>query len=120
MAHRQRRMSACWRLTLITLLLLGLTSMAWGGLRESLDAYYRGESLTAYEGFFVLAQAGNPIAQYHVGWMISMGQSKQWDERTAQQWYHKALSGLLPLAQHGNAQAQWYLGMMYEQGLIVP
>ena len=76
-------------------------------------AYQRGDYATAFREFRPLAERGNAIAQFNLGFMYYNGEGVPQDYAKALQWYRKA-------AEQGHAEAQNNLGFMYEDGQGVP
>ena len=61
----------------------------------------------------LLAEQGNPIAQYNLGIMYANGIGVPENDAEAVKWYRLA-------AEQGNASAQYNLGIMYDYGRGVP
>lgn len=59
-----------------------------------------------------MANAGDPLAQYNLGYMYWLGEGVAQDDAIAANWYRKA-------ADQGNFDAQFSLGGMYEAGIVV-
>ncbi|MGB4221654.1 MAG: tetratricopeptide repeat protein, partial [Smithellaceae bacterium] len=59
------------------------------------------------------AEAGNPDAQFTLGFMYHAGHGVARDDKKAVEWYTKA-------AEQGIAGAQYILGVMYQYGQSVP
>jgi len=74
-----------------------------------LDAYNFGDFATALENWQPLAEQGNALAQYNLGFMYRNGQGVLQDDAEAVRWYRLA-------AEQGNAIAQDNLGVMYDTG----
>ncbi|MCP5144352.1 MAG: sel1 repeat family protein [Gammaproteobacteria bacterium] len=68
-----------------------------------------GDRRGAANAFQVLAEAGNPLAQAHLGYMYYVGEGVRRDLVEAVQWYRRA-------AEQGNADAQYNLGVAYAFG----
>ena len=95
------------RLVLAALfIILCLAAPAWGGFEEGLEAYERGDYVTALKEFLPLAEQGNPEAQLFLGWMYAQSQGVSHDYAEAMKWYRKA-------AEQGDADAQFCFGPMY-------
>ena len=56
-----------------------------------------------------LAEQGNAMAQFNLGWMYAFGEGISEDDREAVKWYTLA-------AEQGYVSAQFYLGGMYYYG----
>ena len=76
---------------------------------KGLDAYQRGDYVTALQEWRPLAEQGSPPAQYRLGTMYAYGIVVAKDYKTARNWYEKA-------ARQGDALAAYELGLMYEIG----
>jgi TPR repeat protein len=63
--------------------------------------------------FGPLAEAGNPVAQFYMGRLTSMGHGVPRDMVKASEWFRRS-------AEQGHAEAQAVLGLNYMQGLGVP
>ena len=90
-----------------------LATSAWANLQAGMDAYNSGDYATALSEWRPLAEQGDALAQYNLGFMYSKGQGVQQDYTTARQWYEQA-------AAQGDALAQSNLGLMHTKGLGVP
>jgi TPR repeat protein len=88
------------------LLVAGCATTAHGPL----DDYNAGNYQKAFQGFLPLAQQGDRIAEYHVGYMYEHGQGVKKDYVTALSWLKKS-------ADVGYADAQFETGYMYDNGL---
>jgi TPR repeat protein len=60
-----------------------------------------------------IAQAGNPAAQAHLGYLYEIGRGVPQDFTQAALWYRRA-------AEQGESFAQFQLGMLYDKGHGVP
>src|SRR4051812_44493118 len=78
-------------------------------LREATEDYARGDLDNAWFGFWTLARAGSPAAQFNLGQLYRQGQGIPADLSQARYWYAAA-------AAQGYAYAQYNLGTMYEFG----
>jgi len=76
-------------------------------------AYNRGDYATAFEEFSILAEQGDPKAQFNLGLMYQEGQGTPRNYAQAAKWYRKA-------AHQGIASAQNNLGLLYHDGHGVP
>jgi uncharacterized protein len=56
-----------------------------------------------------LAERGNPLAQFALGWMLESGTDVDRDEVEAASWYRRA-------GEQGNTKAQFNLGCMFDEG----
>jgi len=98
---------------LVSGLALSLPSPVVAGYDEAVAAYERGDHTTALREFRSLANQGNALAQFNLGFMYSNGQGVPWNDTQAVKWYRKA-------AEQGLAVAQHHLGGMYTRGEGVP
>lgn len=89
--------------------LWGLASSAFADFRAGVDAYQRGNHLTAFQEFWTLAQGGHTGAQFNLGVLYATGLAVPQDFSQAARWYRMA-------AEHGHALAQCNLGVLYEAG----
>jgi uncharacterized protein len=113
MTRRRRGVCACVSLICTAISLLGLTSMAWGGIDEGLAAYDRSDYATAYREFLPLAQQGDAEAQLYLGMLYQEGNGIPQDYAEAAKWYRRA-------AEQGKVLAQWALAALYNDGHGVP
>jgi TPR repeat protein len=91
-------------------LALGLAAgPAFAGFDEGVDAYNRGDFVTAMANFKPLAVQGDPRAQFNVGLMYEDGRGVLQSFKDALLWYRVA-------AQQGNPRAQNNIGFMYCYG----
>ncbi len=72
-------------------------------------AYARGDYKTALEEWRLLAEQGDPDAQYHLGRMYDRRKGVPQDYAEAIKWYRLA-------AMQGDAGAQFSLGVIFENG----
>ncbi len=94
--------------------LLGATPRAEAGpLEDALDAQMRGDYATALKLFRPAAEAGDPYAQFSLGFMYNIGQGVPQNYAEAARWYRRS-------AEQGYASAQTDLGNMYATGHGVP
>jgi hypothetical protein len=98
---------------LALLLSLMLATPAWAGMEDGLIAYSQRDYLTALAEFRPLAEKGDSIAQYRIGFMHYFGQGVPQDYGKALQWYKLAAEG-------ENAEATYSVARMYNAGLGVP
>ncbi|HXQ14551.1 MAG TPA: tetratricopeptide repeat protein [Caulobacteraceae bacterium] len=94
-------------------LLLAISAVALPGFagpyEDGKAAYDRKDYQTAYALLLPLAEQGNAMAQWQVGYMTLEGEGAPKDSAVAQVWWVKA-------ADQGLAQAQCNLGQMFEFG----
>ncbi len=83
------------------------------GFAEGYAAYHNGDYETAFEEFLPLAQAGDEVAQFNLGFMYDFGEGIPENDAEAVRWYRRA-------AEQGHAPAQFGLGVMYDIGEGVP
>lgn len=81
----------------------------WGeGALDKADvAYDNGNYMTAFQKLLPLAEQGNPIAQFNIGFMYSKGQGVVQNDSKAAFWFQKSAS-------QGFPQAQFAIGLIYE------
>ena len=77
------------------------------------EAYDKGDYATAFREFKPLAEQGDAIAQYNLGYFYTYGLGVPQDHKAAVKCYARA-------AEQENAVAQYSLGWMYETGRGVP
>jgi hypothetical protein len=75
-------------------------------------AYRDGDFAAARRYWGALASAGDPAAQFMLGYLAEAGLGAPWSARAAAAWYRAAADG-------GHAEAAWRLGRLYEAGLGV-
>jgi hypothetical protein len=75
-------------------------------------AYRDGDFAAARRHWESLAAAGDPMAQFMLGYLAEAGLGAPWSARAAAAWYRTA-------AEAGHAEAAWRLGRLYEAGLGV-
>jgi len=92
---------------LVWVLLWAMPSFA--DYQEGLDAFERGDSLTALKEFRALAESNDARGQYGMGVMHDVGEGVSQSSEEAAKWYRLA-------AGQGHADAQNNLGVMYEEG----
>ena len=99
------------RITVIiaTALSLAFTSVAAQDFQKGYAAYQAGDYATAIQEWTPLAEAGNAVTQFMLGYMYAKGQGVLQDYAEAVKWYRLA-------ADQGDADAQNNLGVMYEYG----
>jgi TPR repeat protein len=89
------------------------SSTAVSPLLAANQAYEQKDYVSAMRQYVAAAQAGDPEAQYQVGYMYQVGQGVGADPVTALQWYHKS-------AEQNFANAQSQIGYLYQYGVGVP
>ena len=72
---------------------------------DGVNAYYAGNYIIAYENFKPLAEQGDALAQFNLGYMYHYGKGVLQDYAEAVKWYRLA-------ADQGDALAQFNLGNM--------
>ena len=95
-------------------LLLFLSTLSFGtpalaDFQKGLDAANRGDYATAFKEWKPLADQGDAVAQYNLGWMYNKGKGVTQDYKEALKWYRLA-------ADQGDVVAQNNLGEMYAGG----
>ena len=88
---------------------LTVSTGAYAGLQEGLNAYQSGDYAAALKEFRTLAGKGDATAQYHIGVMNELGQGVPQD-------YQKAATQYGYAAEGGNAEAQYHLGVLNDLG----
>ncbi len=101
------------RLLLISALLLGFVSPAWADLQSGAKAYRSGDFATALAEFRLLADQGDPRAQFALGQMHAEGLGVPQD-------FDKAVEFFQAAATSGLVRAQYNLGIAYFSGIGVP
>lgn len=95
---------------IVTLLALMLPLFAHAGIDEGLEAASSGNYAKAVAEIKPLADKGDVLAQYYMGYFNHYGYlTGKPDHVEAAKWFHKA-------AEQGEPRAQNYLGMIYEKG----
>lgn len=103
----------------LLLALQAINGVEGGGARTSgsvaagMRAYNNGDFAQARRLWTPLAQAGDPRAQYMLGYMAENGQGRAWSNHDAAAWYRLAANQSYP-------QAQVALGKLYLRGMGVP
>ena len=96
------------------LMLAAVAGVASGGpLEDAASAHERGDDATAVQLLRPLAEEGNAIAQFALGFIYDTAKGIPQDDAEAATWYRKA-------ADQGVAGAQYNLGAMYADGHGVP
>ena len=96
-------------LILALLLMMSAPPATAQTLVEAMEAYRRGNYVTALSGFGSYAKQGNAWAQFMIGRMYHDGEALPQDDAEAVWWYRLA-------AEQGHARAQSNLGAMYGTG----
>ena len=83
-------------LIVVVVVLVGLSAFqnVWGGYREGLNAYRRGDYSTALKEFKLLAEKGNAAAQLELGRMYEDGKGVIKSVEKAARWYRRAATQL--------------------------
>jgi TPR repeat protein len=97
----------------LVLSIICLTTPAWADFQADVEAFERGDYITALREWRPLAEQGEAYAQYSLGWLYENGYAVPQDYVQARQWYEKA-------AAQGNVKAQNNLGLLYDKGLGGP
>lgn len=71
-------------------LTVALAAPAWANFEDALEAFKRGDHETAYCELRVLAKRGDPVAQFHLGFMYETGQGVRQDYGEAVRWYRRS------------------------------
>jgi TPR repeat protein len=93
----------------LSLLLLVAVLPALADFQAGLDAYNKGDYVTAAKEWRTLAEAGGPIAQFNLGLLYLDGHGVPQSDAEAVNWFRRA-------AEQDYAQAQHNLGAMYGKG----
>jgi TPR repeat protein len=93
----------------LVLSIVCLVVPAWADFKAGMDAYNRGDYVTALREWRPLAEQGDASAQFSLGLSYENGDGVPRDYAKARQWYEKA-------AAQGDAKAQLYLGMQSSFG----
>ena len=118
-APHQRRRGVL--LALLAIAVAGLVFAQWwvasraGAAADAstgFHAYRDGDFAAARRYWGRLAAAGDPTAQFMLGYMAEAGLGAPWSARAAAAWYRAAATA-------GHAEAAWRLGGLYEAGLGV-
>ena len=90
----------------LAILLLSAAQPAADDCRSGLSAYNRGDYVTAFRNWHVLAEDGDAPAQAGLGFLFHKGLGVTQDDIEAASWFEKA-------ARKGQAEAQLLLGTLY-------
>ena len=102
-------LSAIKKLTLATLLIFSCATTWAADLDKGFAAFASGDFATALTEFKPLAEQGDTLAQFALGYMYAFGQGVPQDNKEAAKWLRLA-------AQQGNAGAQNNLALMHATG----
>ncbi|MBT4553205.1 MAG: sel1 repeat family protein [Candidatus Thioglobus sp.] len=94
---------------LLVLLITGLISVSYAGLKDVKEAFERGDIKAAFELIQPIAEEGNVVAQYNLGMMYAEGDGTDVNNKKSAYWYTKA-------AEQGHKRAQNSLALMYGNG----
>ena len=97
---------------LLTLICFPMLAFA-DTLSDGMAAFKAKNYKSAFALLQPLAEHGNAMAQYSLGWMYAKGEGVPRNVSEAVKWFHQ-------VAALGNAKAQAILGFMYERGRGVP
>lgn len=92
---------------------LALAAPTWADFQAGVDAYERGDYVTAVKEWRPLAEEGNAEAQFHLGALYYHGEGVPQSNAEAARWYRRA-------ADRGHAAAQHNLGVMHYTGEGMP
>lgn len=88
--------------------LLGVSSYS-EDFNKGLDAYNKGDFVTAFNEWKPLAEDGDANLQFAIGWLYANGKGIDRDYKEAVYWYQLA-------AKQGDERAQTSLALMYQEG----
>lgn len=94
---------------ILTLLIMLLCNTASAGKNEGATAFKNGDYATALREYLPLAEKGDSVAQFNVGFLYYRGLGTNSDHITAMKWLVKS-------AEQGNAEAQLKVGSMLYAG----
>lgn len=97
----------------IALVLSSIPPIADASFESGVAAFQQSDYHAAYEELHPLAEAGDPKAQYYIGFMHYSGKGVNQDSMEALKW-------VKPAAESGLAEAQYLFAMMNEEGLPEP
>ena len=83
------------------------------GMESGAAAFHKEDYQTAYQELRPLAEAGDPKAQYYIGFMYYSGKGVVQNSVEAVKW-------IKPAAESGVAEAQYLFALMTESGLVGP
>ncbi len=112
--RRRGRMLVALAVSVVIFLLVQWWVSTWAvaAAPDPFEAYRHGEFTEARRVWNEQAAAGDPAAQFMLGYLAEAGLGAPWSARTAAAWYQAA-------ADRGHAEAMWRLGRLYEAGLGV-
>lgn len=93
----------------LSLLLFAAALPALADFQAGLDAFQKGDYVTAAKEWRPLAEEGSPIAQFNLGLLYLDGHGVPQSDAEAVNWFRRA-------AEQDYAQAQHNLGAMYGKG----
>ena len=96
-------------LAVLLLALCAIPALAEGTLEDARIAYQAKDYARALAIFRPLAEQGDALAQYSLGYLYAKGQGVAEDDAEALKWYRRS-------AEQGNAFGQANLGHMYDDG----
>ena len=97
-------------LTFLIILFTLTSNVVWSAdAQKGLEAAQSGDYVTALREWKPLAEQGNEVAQYGMGYLYKHGYGVSQDYKTAFKWFTLA-------AEQGLAHAQNNLGLLYENG----
>jgi len=94
---------------LLTLVALASALPALADFKAGLDAYKKGDYVTAAKEWRPLAEMGDPVTQFNLGLLYLDGHGVPESPEEAVNWFRRA-------AEQGYAEAQHNLGAMYASG----
>jgi len=98
---------------LATLLFLPAKPVEAASLTQGLSAFRHQNYVVASNNLIPLAEHGNPVAQFYVGFMFETGRGVPQNYTEAAMWYRRA-------AEQGHGGAQYSIGLLYDKGFGVP
>lgn len=97
----------------VALILASFPLVADASFESGVAAFQKADYQTAYQDLYPLAEAGDPKAQYYIGFMHYSGKGVTQDSTEALKW-------VKPAAESGVAEAQYLFAVMTEEGLPEP
>ena len=98
------------RIIIATIAFVMLTTPSWAGdFNKGLEAYDNGDYATALEEWTPLAEQGDAVSQFYLGFLYSSGKGVPQNYKNAVKWYALA-------AEQGDAEAQHNLALRYDLG----
>ena len=98
---------------LATLFFLPAGPVEAASLTQGLSAFRHQNYVVASNNLIPLAEHGNPVAQFYIGFMFETGRGVPQNYTEAAMWYRRA-------AEQGHGGAQYSLGLLYDKGFGVP